>query len=357
MVDRLSQYEEVFHQAYTHGLEAIYTLQAVDLSSIRRVSTAPLPVPEKKAFAKADLQLTFDFGVPFRDWIKPLWSDEPIRVLGLSANAQRGLVTLRKACLGELVGLDFRQPTLGKTLGQGHIDEIQQKLHSYISEQDRERTYRLDIASWARGLCGELETKRAYLFCERFGLNGCCPISVGELGELKRASSDMRLRWIEEASQQLQKSALLTTWREIVSAFLIPWMHQRQGLATYNQLTERLQQVSIQQGLVGPVLKLLAELLQCSSPFSTSLHMVEESVFCADSQSLRLYREVLNIARSYFCEACPQYSYSHLVRLVAQEAAKRWEAVDDAFIDRCLRLSNYFVVRKLPQMGLAVRLF
>ena len=358
MANHLSKYEEVFHQAYTHGLEAIYTLQTVDLSSIRRVSSAPAFQSKTQSAPSTDTdpQLTFDFGFSFNDWIKPLWLNEPIRVLGLSANAHRGLVTYRKFRLGDLVELDFRQLIFGKHLGQGHIDEIQQKLSSYVSGREKYRTRRLDIASWVRGLCGELETKCAYLFCEQFGLQNCCPVTIGELGELKRATPEMRLRWKEEASQQLRNHPPIDTWKEILASFIIPWMRCRQGIATYSQLTERLQQVSLQSECVDPLLKLLSELLQCSCPFAAVLHRAETQVFCDSARSLKLYRDVLNRCRGYFSQATPQYAQEHLMRLVAQEMAKRWEQVDDLFIDRCLRLSHFFDVRKLAKNGRVVRM-
>ncbi len=354
MTSRLSQYEEVFDQAYTHGLEAIYKLQTVDLSSIRRVGGTP--VNETKTFVHAldDQQLTLDFGPVYRDWVKPFWFDEPIRVLGLSVNAQRGLVALRKERLEDLAELDFRQLVFGKTLGQGHLDEIQQKLANYLAGVDRERTRRLDIASWVRGLCGELESKSAYLLCERFGLQQCLTLSVGELGELKRASKDLRVRWLEEAFRQINKSSLIGCWQAVVQAFLLPWMRQRNGLASFSQLTERLQQLSLQPNLVAGLLHMLAELLQRTCPYSIVLHSAEENVFCDSLASLKQYDIVLDLCQSYFRQSCPQYSYEHLICLVAQDLAKQWEEIDEALIERCLRLTNSFLVRKLPKVGLIV---
>ncbi len=258
--------------------------------------------------------------------------------------------------MGDLVRLDFRELVFGKVLGQGHIDEIGQKLSSYIQGQEKERTRRLDIASWVRGLCGELETKRAYLLCERFGLHDCCPVSIGELGEIKRASSEIRLRWTEEALRQLRHTPRLSKWAEIVSAFLVPWMRQRQGIASLAQLTERLQQVSIQKELVSPFLKLLRELLQCSCPFAIVLPIAEGELFCEGEEPLRLYREVLDLCRSYFRPACSQYSLRHILQLITQEMTKRWETIDAPFVERCLRLSSNIVIRKIPKVGLVVRI-
>lgn len=354
MTGRLSQYEEVFQHAYTHGLEEIYTLQTVDLSSIRRISATPRPKEIKSHGIVSDWQSSLDLGVPFRDWITPLWLKEPIRVLGLSANAQRGLITLRKLSLGDLAGLDFHQLVFGKVLGQGHLDEIQQKLASYISGQEKERTRQLDIASWIRGICSGLETKCAYLLCEKFGLHHCLSLTIGELGELKRANKETRLRWIEEATQQLCQKPPLETWKQIGQAFLLPWMRQRQGIATHSQLTERLQQLSLQPELVDGLLKMLSELLQCSCPYSIVLRTAEENVFCDHDVTLKQYCAVLTLVSSYFYKACPQYGHDHLVCLIAREKAKHWEDISDEFIERCLRLSSHLLVRKLPKLGLVV---
>lgn len=88
----LQSFEGTYKTAYSHGLEAIYALENVDLKSIRRISDAqesePLqpksPPRPLQPLEAPEPQLELDLGDGYRSWIESFVLQEPIHVLGVS---------------------------------------------------------------------------------------------------------------------------------------------------------------------------------------------------------------------------------------------------------------------------------
>jgi hypothetical protein len=104
-------FEETYKSSYSHGLEAIYALETVNVRSIRRLQAPPAQPPPLRAPCVLPMapQLEFDFGASFRAWLEPFLLDEPIQVLGLSRHAEKCLLEQRKERLRDLIGCNLRQ--------------------------------------------------------------------------------------------------------------------------------------------------------------------------------------------------------------------------------------------------------
>lgn len=339
-------FEEIYKTSYSHGLESIYAIEKVDLRSVRRLINKEervQPAPKAPRFLLPfPAQLQLDFGSGFTDWIEPFLLDEPIQVLGLSRHAEKLLIDQRRLKLREL-----RRTITG--IGQGHQDEIAQKLQEYLSGKDTERTYQIDPGSWLRSLCPFEQRKQCYLLLESYGLQELLPLASGENTEVRRLPPDQRQRWRAEGLAFLRsaavKGSLLKTLRRIFAAFVRPWIQGRKGLATDAEVLERLEKRCLEERTVEPFMRLLADIFE-GSPFAKCLSKADREVYTAEEWQAHAFKQIASCAASYFRGQGQRFVLSHLISLVEREHARIWQGYPEGFVEKVLRLSSLFRVRK-----------
>lgn len=361
----VKSFEEIYKTSYSHGLEAIYAIENIDLRSIRPISQPfcpPLDLPQKKLkhipIVKQE-QLEFDFGDSFRNWIESFLLREPIQVLGLSRQAEKGLLSNEKKYIRDLVESDIRSFIFFKGMGQGHIDEIKQKLSHFLNGRLHHQTQVVDITSWIRSLLTNVDRKKAHVCLQLHQLESLVPLSLSETIEVNRLPIEKRHEWANDAIKTLQQETIYQSvhadMKKIIDVFIKPWVRSRLGLANRLELCERLERISDDSSITIPVLNFLTHVFfEDQFPLNQFLIRVEGDLYCADESLARSYLLTIETVQSYFYKSQICYTLSQLVRLVAQEMARGWQGFDDGFLEKAIRQSPRFYVRKQSGGELAV---
>lgn len=325
----LESFEETYKTAYSHGLEAIYALEAVDLKTVKKFvpfSRQSHILPPKTSVEPEVLapetasQLEFDLGEGFRDWIEPLFLEEPLAVLQLSFQAQAALSAAGLHRVGDIVCVDFERVLLGKGVAQGYLEEIRKKKHAYIGGRSIEK---VDLIDW-----------RSLILSMTMGISQKKLPSLLQETAFTELSPDLsRQREVEE------------TLRKIAQAFLLPWIESKGSVVNKDEIMERLENLSVEPGLLLPSLQFLSEHFAAKKfPFESFLFQAESGLFFNSKESLIKYQQVIDRALSYFPSKKEFYSFNSLKTFLLREFAKEWTFCDETFLTEILHRSSLFAV-------------
>lgn len=360
-------FEETHKLAYSHGLELIYKLENVDLKSIKPIAesrTIPIKAVEnsQKVFiSSVDEQLQFDFGDEFRGWIDAFISQEPIQFLGLSRHAEKCLQDHGKTVLADLIEANLHGFIFFKGMGQGHVDEIRQKLHQYIDGRPLTHCHRIDFASWVRSVAGSFERKKIYAAMEKYKLNDLFSLTPAESVEVRRLTLEKKQEWIREFEiflKESQKSQfVLSNMLKIVNVFFKPWMRNRMGIATKGEIFERLERISVNSEIALQALSFFADIFfQGKFPIGESLYPIEKELYCVDLKHIQSFQAIVDNALTYFYKPNVIYPLPILISYLQREFALDWGDFTEGFIEKVLRHSSTFRVRKGFLGDLEIRL-
>lgn len=347
----VANFEDVHKTAYSHGLESIYAIENVDLRSIRRFQAAPTSI-EKKEIKKSKkasipLQLEFPFGGAFQNWIEPFFLREPIHVLGLSKFAEKALLEHGKKKLNDLLCTDLRTWIFLRGVGQGHVEEIQEKLNTYLAGRDRKKAQGLDFVGWLRALFGEVPTKKLFVVFEKYQLQELVPVTAAESVEIKRLNAEMRKEWVETALASVDRNILKQDLHTLTEIFLKPWIDQRLGVVRRKDLLERLEGLSEDSAYAKKALKLLQECFGKNDfLFKPFLEDLENGVYCTLPNLAKAFKGIQACALTYFYTQQVQYELNHLVTWIERECARRWIGFPVGFVEKVLKFSASFSVRR-----------
>lgn len=359
-----SSYAETYRTAYSHGLEAIYALETVDIKSVRRIEMPSLVVPKKKSevsrkktSVSSSSQLEFDFGPSFRNSISSFLVREPIQVLGLSSSAERCLLLQGLKLLNDLV----KESTSLNGIGQGHIQEIKEKLELYIDGRPTRQCESVDFSAWVRSLAIELDRKKFFIEMQHYNMCELFSLAPLENVEVNRLTLERKQEWIQQLEVQLKtpsrKMAINQDIENITSAFVKPWMRNRLGLATKNELMERLQRISDDPIIAKKALNFFSAIYyENQFPLKNSLFQVDEDLYCVDQAAATSYRQAVEKALTYFYKPTIQYPLMNLVRMLEKEFSRCWYNFSEGFFEKILRYAPQFRVRKNSDNVLIVRL-
>lgn len=357
-----NSFEEVYKTSYSHGLEAIYALENVDLKSVKKLNfnqQSPEKTSKPKAKEEFSLpQLEFDLGVN-RNWITPFILREPIQVLGLSKYAEKCLQDLNKLQLNEIITCNLQELAFSKGLGQGHIDEIQTKLKDYLKDKSLEKSYTLDFGSWIKCLLGNISPKKAFILLERYSLQHFIPLLPSENLEIKRLPEKRKDELVNEVIQELKKSTQYQMFLEDVEncalAFIRPWMLKRQGIASKNEIIERLESISEIKEDVLPALNLFSEVF-CHNAFifGSSLFQLG-NMFYATLDVFNNAQTVLKTTSSYFYKSGIVYQFEELITLLIKEVSSKWVGYPSEFIKEVLKRSEQYKVFRHENGAIAIK--
>lgn len=300
-------FEETYKSAYSHGLEAIYALESVDIKSVR-----PLQDPisntttSKKKFDHSiwveDVsQLEFDFGVGFREWVEPF---------ALAKRSQR---------------------------------------IPYI-----------DYEGWIRSLAAELGSKKKlFVLFEEYQLSSLLTLTPMEMMEVRRLIPEKRKAWkaeiLSELSQPAVKKRVGQQALHFVEAFIKPWLWQKRWFATRGELLERLERLGENEELTRSILKFIDDVWGLSSLFFDSLSLSDGEHYCLNSSIKRECEAIKKVARTYFYKAEISYSFDELVRLISRECALYWIGFPEGFIEKVLKASSFLIFFKSLNGNLTVK--
>lgn len=362
-----SSYEEVYKTAYSHGLEAIYTLENVDLKTVRRISS-PQPAapskPQKPArqvvnTSHTNEQLEFNFGEEYRNSIDSFILDEPIQVLGLSRHAERCLIEHGKSKLRDLTAVNLRDFVFFKGMGQGHIDEVQNRLKNYLEGHVIHNCPYVDFNSLIRVLVSAHNAKKVHIFLEPFELSELITLSPAESLEVRRLTLEKRQEWSQEIKVEFvspqKQHYVLTAMQKIIDVFIKPWMRCRMGFASYQELLERIQRIADPPASAVRTLNFIEEVYLEKHPLENYL-LYEKDLYFVDYHIQECYQTVIKRALTYFYKRGVAYTLSELCRLLTKEFAVEWRGFAEGFIEKCLCSSSLFTVRSNQTRQLMVSL-
>lgn len=382
---------------YANGLESIYKVETIDLSTVRPMGSkrpqralpedgsekieSPLVDPEegmlrpltgssgasvqdsKSVLYRSDAPSSYkkencglervwelDLGLGFREWISPFILEEPMQLLGLSDQAARAVKESGLKSVGDLseaVRLDF----IGlRSIGQGHLDEINSRLKKYLKGEISDRTWSVDWLSLVRLILGDEDLKLAALCCHRFGLSDVFTLNPAQEMDLRRQSEEQLAKMQAAACSQIvterRTGRLKTKLREIVSVMVRPWIHGYGGFVTRCQVEERLFQKSDDPVVAQRVLKMSAELFGIENPVVCHLIAVEDNLFVPDHHTEKQYHEVMERVKGYFYDCKVTYQLSELVALIERDLARSWDSYHEGLIEQVLITSPRIVSRK-----------
>ncbi|CCB86390.1 MULTISPECIES: DNA-directed RNA polymerase subunit alpha C-terminal domain-containing protein [Parachlamydia] len=361
-------FADIYKTAYTHGLEKTYALETVNVNSIRKLNTStPTKISSSVSETVSEVtihekqQLEFDFGPGFRNWISPIFLDEPIHILGLSQHAEKCLEKNGKCLIQDLLKADTQDLIFLKGMGQGHIDEIQQTLKKYVKNRSTERDYSLGWGSWIKSLVGAYDRKKSYVFLEKFDLNELLSLSPAENVEVRRLNTQKKEEWYLDVKKfctsPAKSESVHQRMQEVVEAFIKPWMQNRSGIATLQELKERFQKISYSFKIAHSASNFFNELFYDNQfCLATYLHEVGQGLFCVDQRTAEIYLHLTKKARSYFYSPKTNYKLDHLIQLLEKEEMKEWNHYARHDMQKMLRLSPFFSVRKGMSHQLEIRL-
>jgi hypothetical protein len=360
-------FEKTFQSSYSHGLEFIYAIENVDLKSVRRISENSPSIqqshsPKSFFYEKEELpQLELDLGDAYKTNMDSFVLEEPINVLGLSKLAEKSLFENNKNCLKDLIGTDLKEFVFFKGMGQGHIDEINLKLSKYIDGRPLKNCNFVDFGAWIRSLVSELDRKKTYVFMEHYQLADFFSLTPAESVEVRRLTLEKRSEWNESITQECRnakkQSSVEINVRKINTIFIKPWMKQRFGLATYQEILERVEQISEVPSCVSLVSHFLSEVyFEGYFPFASDLIKVNEGIYCADQFIADTYEMIIYKAKSYFYNSDVNYRFFHFLNLLSRDFAKHWHGFPEGFVEKALRNSPTFRVRKGNDHQLFIKL-
>lgn len=351
-------FEALYQTAYSHGLEKIYTLENVDLKTVRRlhepekVPSKPREKPLPVLFFDAPDQPELDLGDEFCERMDPFIKSEPIHVLCLSRHTEKCLLEHGKHVVKDLIDVDLRDFVFLKGMGQGHIDEVKQKLYQYLDGKSLVPSPSIDFASWLRSIVGSFDHKKVYVLLERFELSDLISLTPAESVEVRRLNLEKKLEWIEEIQGVLLSGHISQTLSEhikkLADVFIRPWMRRRGGFAKKSEILERLHQINETPKLTQPILNFFGSVyFHEGFPLEPYLYSIDDNLYASDPFVAESYRTVLKKAASYFYNPAVRYALPELIAFIKREEARRWVGYPEGFIEKSLRLATGFRVRKV----------
>lgn len=339
--------------AYTHGLELIYTLQDVDISSVRPLGTSQTPqtTPKKSVVpfpvtCNREEQLEFGFEGIFSRTITPFIAQEPIQVLGLSRQAEKALLDNSKTTLADISYENLK----GLGIGQGHVEEAIHKLALYLDGKTFEAVGQVDFSSWIRSLVLLADRKKAYVALETYELQDLITLLPSEGVEVRRLTVDKRIEWPKEFMRHMRSPALiqrfLSDFNRVVDVFFRKWIHGRLGLATKHELTERWERIGDDITFSRAALQLFEGIYGEEDFFSQQLYQLEPGVYAVNHHIAQNYQDIIDLAETYLLPSSPSFNLSHLVDLLTKEFSLSWRAFPQGFIEKSLSISSKFMVSK-----------
>ena len=344
--------------AYSHGLENVYALQNVDVKTIRRISSpAQAVTPQKESPSlqnsetPAELQLEFDFGEEFSGCMESFLLYEPLKVLNLSTHTEKRLLEHGKHLLHDVVGMHKSSFVFLKGMGQGHIDELQSKLENYINHRPLSKARSVDFGALIRGFVAGLDRCQAFAFLEHYGLHELVHLTASDKAEIRRQSKEQRFNCHKDVKGRLSCDPKQPFYRSkidtMLKVFIIPWIRQRHSLATEDELMERFQKISDEPDLTPASLALINDIFFPSGGFTGQLlKPVDKHLHCLDLPTLHAYKWIISKAQTYFYTPQISYPLDYFLKLFQSECARDWISFREGFLEKALRLSPHFRIRK-----------
>lgn len=368
--DQKRGFSHIPPNVYSHGLEAIYTLENIDVSSIKKINPQPAinasikhlsnGVNQNSFFSVKNyierpntLQLEFDFGPNYRGYMPSFILLESIHVLSLSPLAEKCLREHRINTIQQLLSVDPKDLIFFKGMGQGHIDEIFQQLNIYLKGKSLEASRLVNFSALVRSLFPSIDLKKNHIFLSFYGLQELFPLSSAEVLEVKRLSIDKKKGIHDALLNDLysQKTILHEKLKQFTDVFIIPWIEKRGGLSSKEELIERMERISESPTLFLNIHSFLSKLFYEDDFILKKLLSYNKDIYFSREIILNYYYVLIEKAYKYFYCPTAEYPFLQFIKLLFEDFAKEWHRwhyhqFSFKFIKNSLELSPEFRIRK-----------
>lgn len=334
----MTSFQDIYKTSYSHGLEKIYQLENIDIKSVKKLE--PRKERSENYIFHNDSNLDeLDLGEGFRLWIEPTVLNEPIQVLQLNKHSEKHLLERGVVTLKSLHQADLSQFVYGKGLGQGHIDEMVSKLNQYLNGKPLKRQNVIDFRSLILSLFKNIRGKEAFLILEPFNLHHWISLSPLDLVEIKKLTLSQKNEIKEVIKTKLsdEKYLFIKRFQEIENAFIKPWVNTRLGVASIEEISERLLRKSLDSSVASNALSFIYHYfpeLSFSSLYYSSPQF-EADYFIIEKETM-----------SFFWKEETLHSFDFLFQKVAYTLCLDFrELTRDRFF-RFLSLSKRFSINK-----------
>ncbi len=347
----------VFDQShYSEGATGLYSLEEVDIATVKPLRCRDGERKERGGEIDRSLpqdagQCLFDFGKEYKDWMSSLRLYEPISVLRLSNQAYQRLLEHGFNNIKQVLNQDPSLWHTYKGMGQGHIDEIQAALKKHLGGEQIYCSKEIDLKCLVSSALGACDPKDAHCFLRDYDLHDIIALSTSELATEKHFSKEQIFKAKERALNFVRqgevKDRMRKVFEELFLAFLTPWMRRRQGMSTSSELIERMVKVCSDGSSAKKAFHFFQDVYwNGNAPFNEYFITVERDVFCCDEGVAERYKRVLTIAKSFFYSLRTTYPLDELKEYLLRDLVKQWDDTDPDFIERVLRLSPCFMLRR-----------
>lgn len=318
--------------------EKIYNFETINPASVRKITTnqsASVVAHQESISINPNLDL-------FPTASRLLLEKEPIESLQLSPFATRALKSFTIPSIGELRKILKHTRDELRSIGQGHLDEIEEKISLFFAKANSKDAPKADLRSFLRYILSPLGIKEKAKITLLCNLKHFCPLS---LGEEKEAENFLRhlddsakkeliatlarplLPKIEEAGEILYSSYL----QEKISTF--------GGIASIETLKFILY---IDSGLTSfSHFELIDSFLQNTTPHSklwfAPKGILIHSRFLASSTQLALLGEqILHEAKQILSLSKKTPTLQEIKHLLWKKQALSWQEIDERALTELL---------------------
>ncbi len=354
---------EPAEKRYSHGLEAIYALETIDVRTIKPLGSTQDAESEKEPEIAPlyTLPVISEKELPledkFRSEIEPLHLNEPLYLFDFSKECLRSLYSMNILLLKDLGQITYPR-LLAKGIHEKYAEEIINKVPDEKKATDRTRS--VDFGSWIRSLIPEKDQASFYLLLKKYELAHLFKISSMVNIEIKRMNSQDIPRLINDAILGLhtgeKKELTNSNIRLIAETFIIPWMRGRLGVATRYEIMDRLEQIGINPYEFHKMIRFITETYAKNSfLFRGFIPEIGEGLYCV---SRHVYDEFIAVEKAgaeYFYSPGVAYYLDELIDRLSRESAKKWKIFSPEFIEKVLRTSKKFSLQKNSDHQIIVR--
>lgn len=221
--------------SYLKDIEKIYSFENIDPTSVKKISSKNPTEKQNKEIPQQDPFLDLFPTASFR-----FKEQEPLESLQLAPFTMKAIRTLALKNVGELQKMLMGDRSRMRSIGQGHVDEIESKVNQFLKKALQPNTPKADLASCLRCVLAPLSSKEQARIALVYGLKSLCFLAHGEEKEAEMSLRQVPVNKREESVSSL-KAKLITHSDDIFSLlydhFTLPALVERRGLASIPTLT------------------------------------------------------------------------------------------------------------------------
>lgn len=237
-----------------------------------------------------------------------------------------------KLCQVEAQSLEKISKNLQRHLPFGEYFE--EAISPFTINNTKETTDVIDPEAWFRSLFGDLPQKITRPLLEEYGLK----IDLAD-----SASPEI----FRMCGENTRKALFIRQWRQVCDAFLMPWMRRRGGIASEEELLERLENVSQREILIRPLMTLFQRMFSPQQPLLTGqLILIDPEIYADTSLTKLRYQQIQKQVKTYFYQNGIVYELEHLIALLHREQAQKGLEFDEVLFRRLVILDGAYYLEK-----------